>query len=325
MPLSVNKLDGSGDLISDPVGVKETTRQYFTTLYAHEPPPNSLKPWLTTPSVLEVKARRPSPGPDEWEKWCIKSLSDNALALILDLANYEIMNARFPGDVKDMWVTMFHKRGLRTDLSNLRGLFLSNYVSSVPLSWLNSILTPYATRLGIIPETQVATQQGVQIRDVMSFLANIQCWAKRFDRLAPEGFYDAVEAYGLPRAIADLDRAAQTDTKCFIRTAYGITEPIIIVNGVTKQGGPLSPIKSTLRTSLGHRLCQDIATADPDSLTISSSNSASDPHTLDDQLQLRVVMVEATDDSYIFAKSLRLLRELCLHMERFRYAYGWVI
>ncbi|KAJ7189347.1 hypothetical protein GGX14DRAFT_580783 [Mycena pura] len=83
---------------------------------------------------------------------------------------------------------------------------------------------------------------------------------KGFDYLSPQGMYDAVTAYGLPSSIIDLDRAAQTDTKCFIRTAHGLTEPITIT-GVTKQGGSLSPVKSTLTTSLGHHYLNDINAA----------------------------------------------------------------
>ena len=85
---------------------------------------------------------------------------------------------------------------------------------------------------------QVAAQPGVQTRDLMSFLSGVKCWANRnkwtiwavkrdqmkgFDYLSPEGFYDAVRAYGLPETVIDLDRASQTHTRCFIRTAYGIT------------------------------------------------------------------------------------------------------
>jgi hypothetical protein len=65
---------------------------------------------------------------------------------------------------------------------------------------------------------------------------------KGFDYLLPDGFYDAIDAYGLPRAISDLDCAFQTDTRCFIRTAYGITDPIT-VSGVNKQGGDMLAAK----------------------------------------------------------------------------------
>ncbi|KAJ7451025.1 hypothetical protein FB451DRAFT_1409931 [Mycena latifolia] len=101
------------------------------------------------------------------------------------------------------------------------------------MSWLNLNLVPYIAKTRILPDTQVAMQQGIQTRDLMSYLAAIKCWAKRH-----KGMYDAVTTYGLPPAIIDLDHAAQTDTKCFIRTAHGITEPIIIT-GVTKQDDTL--------------------------------------------------------------------------------------
>lgn len=120
----------------------------------------------------------------------------------------------------------------------------SNFLANAPMTWLNFSLISYASAKMILPDTQVAAQPGVQTRDLMSFLSGVKCWAHRnketvyalkrdqmkgFDYLFPDGFYDAVKAYGLPRAITDLDRAAQTDTRCFIRTAYGVTEPILLL------------------------------------------------------------------------------------------------
>lgn len=49
-----------------------------------------------------------------------------------------------------------------------------------------------------------------------------------------------------------------------------------------------------------------------------------DPHLKDARLSLRVAMVEAADDSYIFSKSLASLQRNALAMERFQYAYGWL-
>ncbi|KAF5380096.1 hypothetical protein D9615_006221 [Tricholomella constricta] len=365
LPTALNSVCGPPRIETDPAAVSDITRDYFSKLYHHQEPPNKPKPWMTTPSVEEVRARvaldpftwplmadlqsframlrkgnpRPSPGPDGWEKWCIKNLSDHALELVLGLHNYSVMNSRFPGDVKDAHLTYFHKRGVRTDLSNWRGLLISNFLANSPMTWLNFNLSPYSARLGIIPETQVATQPGVQTRDLMSFLAGLKTWSKRtktpvyllkrdqmkgFDYLAPDGFYDACKAYGLPDAICDLDRAAQSSTRCFPRTAFGIAEPIV-VEGVTKQGGPMSPFKATMTTSLGHRYLSDLAANDPDCIVISSTSRArGDPHLPDDQLCLRFAMAEATDDSYIGALSISALRRFTLEMERFQFVYGWL-
>ncbi|KAJ7243121.1 hypothetical protein B0H12DRAFT_1311788 [Mycena haematopus] len=150
LPRSISACDDPDKLLLDPDAVMEETREYFKTLYGRLPPVAVPKPWMDTPSVVAVKTRvtadpflwpkptamsqlrallrrgnqKPSPGPDQWEKWCVKALSDNALALVLDLHNYVVMNSRFPGDLKDMWITMFHKRGVQTNLKNWRGLFL---------------------------------------------------------------------------------------------------------------------------------------------------------------------------------------------------------
>src|SRR6202050_5338598 len=136
---------------------------------------------------------------------------------------------------------------------------ISNFMANAPMTWLNYLLVPYVARMSLIPETHVATQQGVQTRDIMSYLSSIKCYAnhhkqtiyalqrdqmKGFDYLHPQGFYNAIIVYGLPLEIIKLDKAAQMDTKVFIRMAYGTTGPLII-NRVTKQGGPMSLIKST--------------------------------------------------------------------------------
>ncbi|KAJ7895330.1 hypothetical protein B0H13DRAFT_1624443, partial [Mycena leptocephala] len=207
MPLVLNTPD-SDDLIGDPEIVKEKTREYWSNLYDHDPPPNIPKPWLDTKSVREARARtatdpfiwprppqlfdlrallrrgnaRPAPGPDGWEKWVVKNLSDNSLALVLQLVSYIVMNSTFPGDIKDTTLAMFHKRGLRTDLSNWRGIFL--YLASIKCWAARHKETVFAIK-----------------RDQM----------KGFDYLAPEGMYDAVRAYGLPQQIIDIDKQSQTD------------------------------------------------------------------------------------------------------------------
>ena len=95
---------------------------------------------------------------------------------------------------------------------------ISNFIANSPMTWLNHLLTPFIATNSILPDTQVATQQGVQTRDITSFLSGILTWAKHhkttiytlkrdqmkgFDYLAPEDFYDAITAYGLPQAIID--------------------------------------------------------------------------------------------------------------------------
>jgi hypothetical protein len=285
-------------------------RNYFQGLYHHEDPPDLPKPWMQSPSVIEVKDKvvddpfiwprlanvedfwamirhgnhRPAPGPDGWEKWIIKNLSDYVLNLVMDLLNFIAIHSHFPGNIKDMWLTMFHKRGICMNLTNWHGLMISNFMANALMTWLNYLLIPYAAKKLLIPDTQVATQQGVQTRDVISYLSAVKWFANRhkqtvyglqrdqmkgFNYLHLQGFYDAITAYGLPLEIIKLDKAAQKDTRVYIRTTYGTTGPIVI-NRVTKQGGPLSLLKSTMTTSLGHRYLDNITRSLPDTLIIGS-------------------------------------------------------
>ena len=84
------------------------------------------------------------------------------------------------------------------------------------MTWLNQCLIQYAATKNILPDTQVAAQPGMQTHDLMSYLAGVKCWATRhkqtvytiqrdqmkgFDYLSPNGFYDAIRAYGLPDEI----------------------------------------------------------------------------------------------------------------------------
>ena len=251
MPTAVSSLNNPEEIITGVDGVNSVTEKYWQKLYTHPPAPDVPKPWLQTLLVTAVKMciqqnpfvspllaspadframlqkgnHRPAPGPNGREKWIIKNLLDNALALVLDLHNYIVMNVRFPGDLRDMSLTYMHKRGVHTNVSNWRGVMLSNFLMNSPMTWLNYNLAPYVSKLCIIPETQVTTNQGVQTRDIMSFLASVKCcmeWnhqmiyalqhdqMKGFDYLTPQRFYDAIDAYGLLPSIIDLDKAKIT-------------------------------------------------------------------------------------------------------------------
>jgi hypothetical protein len=147
---------------------------------------------------------------------------------------------------------------------------------------------------------------------------------KGFDYLAPQGFYDACTTCGLPQGVADLDHAAQSSTRCFHWTAFSIVDPIT-VEGITKQGGPMSLFKATITMSLGHHYLDDLASSDPDCIIIwSTSNLANDPHLPDDTASLHFTMAEATNDSYIATLTFPALQHFTLAMEHFQFIYGWL-
>jgi hypothetical protein len=139
--------------------------------------------------------------------------------------------------------------------------------------------------------------------------------------LEPQGFYDAITAYGLPSSIIDLDRSAQDTVPYRVKTAYGFTDPFI-VNGVTKQGGSLSPLKCTLTTSLCNRWLMDIE--DQGALIIQTHMSRiGTPHMPSDNLSLCISLIEAMDDSLIIQQSLDALKFSARCADHFQATYGW--
>jgi hypothetical protein len=184
----------------------------------------------------------------------------------------------------------------------------------------------------------VATQPGVQGRDLLSVIAQVQKWASRqhiplyilqrdqkkgFDMLEPQGFYDALTAYGLPDSIAALDQSSQTDVPYSVKTTYGFTDSFI-VNGVTKQGGSLSPLKCTLTTSMCHHWLSDLSTHLHGHLLLQSQVASQNTlHTPLDHIVQPVTMVEAMDDSILFSTLLPTLLSLARDADRFQATYGW--
>ena len=136
LPIMVSDPDNLDQIISAPQEVMHASARYFSKLYHREPPPSTLKPWLTTPSIKAVKQwvanepfkwpqlaniqsframlhkgnPRPSSGPDGWEKWCVKTLTDRTLSLVV--------NSIFPGNIKEVISVPLYNKGLRTNLTN---------------------------------------------------------------------------------------------------------------------------------------------------------------------------------------------------------------
>jgi len=139
--------------------------------------------------------------------------------------------------------------------------------------------------------------------------------------LEPQGFYDVISAYGLPPSIIDLDRSAQDSVPYHVKMAYGFTNPFI-VDGVTKQGGSLSPLKCTLTTSLCNRWLMDLD--NQGALTIQTHMShAGTPHTPTNDLSLHISLIEAMDDSLIIQHSLDALKISARYADCFQATYGW--
>ena len=53
MPTALTSVDGD-TLVTDPEAIKSVMRDYWSKLYTQQNTPDVPKPWLSTPSVIEV-------------------------------------------------------------------------------------------------------------------------------------------------------------------------------------------------------------------------------------------------------------------------------
>ena len=235
-------------VVTGPEEVKSTMVSYFQKLYHCTTCTHQHKPWLSSPSVVDIRAAtsshpfqwpvllslkdlrallsrgnsRPTPGPDGWEKWFLRYLSDGALSIVLKLVNHILSHSHVPDCIKPTNLSTIHKWGPNTYLFNYQGVACNNCLLNLPFAWLNYRITPYLTHHHhIIPECQVATQPGTQGHDLISYISQLELWAaqehvplyilqcnqcKGFNMLEPEGFYDAMAFHLQLLTLTDLLR-----------------------------------------------------------------------------------------------------------------------
>lgn len=283
-PFAVNTAGGA--LTSDPEKVKEETSRFFADFYAKKNNVPADRPWLNSAAGARIRVktaadpfvwpqqltldrlraqlrrgnRKPSPGPDGWEKWAVLLLSDRALTIVLKLLNYMLQNNYFSGVRRNFIMTMYKNRGLSTDLSNYRGVVFSCFLFSTASAVFTNELQTYSAKHGLIPASQIATQPGVQARDLTGYLSHILAWAKRhgktvysivrdqmkgFDFLHAQAGYDAYDFFGLPPSVAAFDRARLAANSFQIKTPYGLS-PAFEVDDQMKQGDNANPVRFAL-------------------------------------------------------------------------------
>jgi hypothetical protein len=201
------------------------------------------------------------------------------------------------------------------------------------------VLQKYAWDKGLIPGTQIAVQQGVQPGDLTTFLrlahtalalALITAYCikrdhlKGFDKLLEQAFYDAIEYYGLPRGIIEFERARTRNISMRVKSQDGIGERSFSTTGQNRQGDPISPFKYVLAMAmLIHWMTRDKIVEECDVPVLRTFNGTrGHAHTLADRLMVRLIAVEAMDDSILAATSWRALQKMVGLSEQFQTAYG---
>lgn len=358
---------GASKLAITAEGRKQAWDTYFQQLY-HRPPlvaPES-KPWIESTAsetmqqrtagdkdfvwprtIDEVSLRslilrgnpKPSPGPDGWERWALRRASDRFLLLVSDIINYTVHTNYFPDALKMNWIVPLPKpKDDLSDMKNWRGIVHANCLYNTITSWFSGAFQSWVWERKLLAPTQVATQQGVQISDLSSFLEQVDTAAhlsqttvlaikrdhiKGFDYLHESAYYDCLRFFGVNPAVADFERARTQDIKLRVRTTDGPGDGVITTTGQTKQGDPLSPLKYTLVMSMFYHWVSLNRNLARRTLTLATITAAQGRYHLPiDKYKLEVVSVEAMDDSILFASSWPALRTLVKLSEVFQRAYG---
>ena len=144
---------------------------------------------------------------------------------------------------------------------------------------------------------------------------------KGFDYLSPQAFRDACAFFGIPLAMIDFDnaRTARVWLKVKLHDAIG---ELFYTDGQTKQGDSASPIKYTLSMAMQTAWLLHILQA-ADLAVIKTVNGVKGLyHTVADQLSVKLLCVEAMDDSIFFATSWAALIRSVTLSEQFGKVYG---
>lgn len=296
--------------------------------------------WLSTESLRAQLGRgnpKPSPGPDSWEKWALKACNAEFLKLVTDLANYMIANNYFPSCTKENWIVPLPKpRDDLADMKNWRGIVHSNCLYNLVTACFTNQFQAWVWDTKLLAPTQVATQQGVQIGDLTSFLEQLDtaakatgttiCAIKRdhvkgFDNLDSSAFLDSLKFFGINDKVAEFEMARTERVTLRVKSADGPGKRVITTTGQTKQGDPLSPLKYTMVMSMFHHWVHHGGRL-PLVNVMTKTAKHGRVQVPADRIRLRISSVEAMDDSILFHTTWKGLIDLVHSCEIFQGAYG---
>ncbi|KAK4702921.1 hypothetical protein P7C70_g3293, partial [Phenoliferia sp. Uapishka_3] len=360
--------DSPGRVFTTEHDVKTETRRAFNARFTHDPIPRTedekhwmkskiakafqegskLDPLIWPPTngielhhlheFLERGNNRPSPGPDNWEKWPLKHLPAEMTEIVRMLVDYIVRNNYFEEGLNDLlFLTLWKNKGTMIDLNYFRGIGLGNLLHQMAVTIFTTTFKKYAWRRGFLPPTQGAANAGLQGRDLTSYISQIDAWAhannttlywikrdqkKGYDRVTPEAFDDACTFFGLPDSVRSFVRATKSGLQAFAVTAFGVDTLPIIMEMVMRQGGPFSPNEFTLVFAMAsHWVHEEMEKQDP--VYIQTKHGLEgNPHGDIDLKRIRVHMPEQMDDSCNIRSSLEMMGVSTKMFEDFGRTYG---
>jgi hypothetical protein len=199
-------------------------------------------------------------GDDDADGQAADAARENILSLILALINMILQTGVFPDALEKGEIIMIFKKGDPRRLVNYRGITLLSVLYKLVTSVLSHRLLNICESAGAICLSQAGTRRQFTAIHRVATLQNIISHAQRnnkplyllmtdlakaFDRVAFEGFWDAIRCLGLDDILEPILDNLQRNFECCARTFYGRTSFFAITVGC-KQGDGLSPLKFNL-------------------------------------------------------------------------------
>ncbi|EYC46334.1 hypothetical protein Y032_0401g787 [Ancylostoma ceylanicum] len=268
-----------GDVLRDPMAVKERWRAYFAHLlneefprkknFPGEPVAGPVQQWTVDEVRKAVKKMKvgKAPGPDgiPMEAW--RSLGELGLQWLTKFFNNITRSAKIPEAWKDsIIVPIFKRKGDVMDCANYRGIKLIAHTMKIYERLLDMRLRDMveiaADQFGFVPER--STIDAIFIaRQVMEKYRekNKPCHIafldleKAYDRLPRAVIWDVMRKRGIPEYMVKTVQVMYEGTTARVRTSLGTTSKFDITVGV-HQGSALSPFLfiMTLDTVVKHLL-----------------------------------------------------------------------
>ncbi|KAK4695423.1 hypothetical protein P7C70_g8552, partial [Phenoliferia sp. Uapishka_3] len=352
----------TGKIVAKATGVRNEMRNYWSDLYEKEELEESDKPWMTCDAAKRFQSgakedpfvwppknldlaryrfmlnrgnRKPSPGPDGWEKWCLALLSDRALTLPLKLLSHIVNTNYHSKELQQTYLLPLYKRGLFTLLSNYRCVAFSQRLESDAATLFTLDLQEYSERRQLIPPEQTAGQKNLQLRDMLSMLAQVDASCKRrgitvytlfrdqmkgFDMLRFEAAADAYTFFGIGEAAIEFDRRRLASTDFIIKSAYGLVRSFT-KKGQMKQGDAASPTKFSLTGAMAMFWIKELLK----DCGVRLRTMVADLgiyHTPADRIELNLQCVAVMDDTILLSTTPASLGKVCGLFEKFQKPYG---
>lgn len=161
-----------------------------------------------------------------------------------------------PKDWKDAIIIVLHKKGVKTDCNNYRGISLMSHVGKVLAKVIGMRLNSYFESLGVIPEEQSGFRENRACRDMIFAIRRLQetckehnieicaCFVdlvKAYDSIDRKTLWKILKKFGVDEGLIKMIQAFHDGMEANISISGELSESLLIEEGL-RQGCVMAPI-----------------------------------------------------------------------------------